>query len=216
MAKEADRLVREIEATRKDLVRDVDRLTEHASPTRLVGRRLERMREGMRSLKDRVIGVSEDAASTVADVGGAVHEAPKKLAKVAQGSPVGVGLIAFGGGMLAAALIPESPAERRAVRQLSENLAPVLEPLQEAGRALAGDVRSTVETAAGEVRSTAADSAGEIRAAAVDAAGVVRTAIATGATDVGTVAREGATRTLQQADDQRHALFDQTRRGLDN
>ena len=141
MAKEADRLAREIEATRKDLVRDVDRLTEHASPTRLVGRRLERMRDGMRSLKDRVIGVSEDAASTVAgtasDVGGAVHEAPKKLAKVAQGSPVGVGLIAFGGGMLAAALIPESPAERRAVRQLSENLGPVLEPLQEAGRALA-------------------------------------------------------------------------------
>jgi hypothetical protein len=208
MATEADRLVREIEATRKDLVRDVDRLAEHASPTRLVGRRLERMRESVRSFKDRVIGVSEDTASTMAgtasEVGTAVHEAPKKLAKVAQGSPIGVGLIALGSGMLAAALIPESPAERRAVRQLSETLGPVIEPLQEAGRALVGDVRSTVETAAGSVRSAAVDAAGEIRAAAADAAGDVRTAVVSGASDVGTVAREGATRTLQEADDQRH------------
>jgi hypothetical protein len=217
MATEADRIRREIEATRADLARDVDRLAEHASPTRLAHRRLERLRDGVKdgvkSVRDRVIGVSEDAASTVAstvagaaaDAGAGLQQAPKKLARVTQGSPVAVGVIAFGGGLLAAALIKESEAERRAARLAAEALGPALEPLQQAGRAFADDVRASVESAAGEVR-----------AAAIDAASGVGAAAASGATDVRASAAEAAAHTLHDATDRSRALIDQTRRHPDS
>jgi hypothetical protein len=212
MATETDRIKAEIEATRKDLARDVDRLTEQASPGRLAGRPLERLRSGVTSLTERVMGASSEAASTVAgavgdaasDAGAAVAKGPKKLAGIAKGSPVAVGVIAFGGGLLAAALLRESDAERRAVRQLAETLGPAVEPLQQAGLALAGDVRATVESAAGEVRT-----------AAVVAAAGIGAAAAAGATDVRDTAVGAASHTLQDASDRSRALIEQTRRGSD-
>jgi len=133
MATEAERLKREIDATRQELARDVRRLADHASPAGIARERMARVRAGLTSLKDRVIGASEEAVSTVSDaagdVGTAVQHAPQKLANVAKGSPVAVGLIAFGSGLLAAALVPESEAERRVVRQVSDNLGPIAEPM---------------------------------------------------------------------------------------
>src|SRR5258706_5123631 len=163
MATETDRVRREIEQTRAELSHDVDRLAEHANPGRMVGR----VKEGMRSLKERVMGVSESAsstvggaASTVADaasdvgssVGAAVKDERANLASATRGSPLAVGLIAFGGGMLAAALVPETDVEKRTVQELSEHVGPVVEPLREAGRAFAADVRESVESAAAGVR----------------------------------------------------------------
>jgi Protein of unknown function (DUF3618) len=208
MATEADRIRHEIEATRAELARDVDRLAEHASPARLAHRRLERLRDGVkdgvRSVRDRVIGASEEAASTVAgaaaDAGAGIQQAPRKLAGVTQGSPVAVGVIAFGSGLLAAALIKETEAERRAARLAAETLGPALEPLQQAGRALADDVRASVESAAGEVRT-----------AAIDAASGVGAAAAAGATDVRTTATGAAAHTLHDATDRSRAVIEQAR-----
>ncbi len=178
MATEADRVRHEIETTRHELARDVDRLAERVSPGRNLRRRMEGIKGGMRSVKDRIIGVSESAAATVgdaasdvgatvkdaasdvgatvkdaaSDVGGTVKDVaagvaqtPKQLARATQGNPVAVGLIAFGGGLLAATLVPETEAERRAAKQLAENMAPLVEPLQEAGRAFVADVRDSVD-----------------------------------------------------------------------
>jgi Protein of unknown function (DUF3618) len=224
MATEADRIRKEIEATRAELARDVDRLAEHASPTGMARRRLARLRDGVKSVKDKVIGVSEDAASTAstaastmastvastvagaaADAGAGIQQAPKKLVRVTQGSPVAVGVIAFGSGLLAAALIKESEAERRVARQVTDALGPALEPLQQAGRAFADDVRATVESAADEVRATAIDAATGVGAAA-----------AAGATDVRTSASEAAAHTLHDATDRSRAIIEQTRRPLDS
>lgn len=208
MASETDRLRAEIQETRKDLARDVDRLSEQASPARLVDRPLERLRSGVTSMTERMMGASSDAAATVADkvgdaasdAGAAVARGPRKLADIAKGSPVAVGVIAFGGGLLAAALIRESDAERKAARQLAENLAPVVEPLQRAGLALAGDLRSSVESAAGEVRTAAAEAASGIGAAA-----------AAGASEVRTTAVEAAGHTLQDAHERSRTLMEPTR-----
>lgn len=220
MATEADRIRREIEATRAELARDVDRLAEHASPAGMARRRMERLRDGVKSVRDRVIGASEDAASTAstaastvastvagaaADAGAGIQQVPKKLARVTQGSPVAVGVIAFGGGLLAAALIKESEAERRVARQVTDALGPALEPLQQAGRAFADDVRASVESAADEVRTTAIDAATGVGAAA-----------AAGATDVRTSASEAAAHTLHDATDRGRAVIEQTRRPLDS
>lgn len=208
MATEADRLKQDIDATRKDLARDVDRLVEHSKPSHLVQRELGRARDSLRSVKDRVLGASEQAASAVSDVASdaaaGIQKAPKSVARAAEGSPVAVGLIAFGAGLLTAALIPESEAERRAAKQLSETLGPVTEPLQEAGRAVLSDVKATVGTAADQVRASASDAAAH-----------VGTAAATAATDVRHAATDAAAHTAREAADQAHAMVHQTRRSLE-
>ena len=212
MATEADRLKREIDATRQELARDVGRLADHAARP-IARRRMARVRDGLTSLKDKVIGVSEEAVSTVSDaagdvgstVGATVSKAPQKLADATKGSPVAVGLIAFGSGLLAAALVPESDAERRVARQVSENLGPITEPLQQAGRAFAADVRTSVETAAGEVRT-----------AAVDAASSVGAVAAAGASEVRMTAVDAAAHTVHDAADRGRSIIDQSRRSLES
>ena len=129
MATETERLRQEITHTREDLARDVDRLAERANPGGIARRRMQRVKDGMRSLKDRVMGASEAAASTVGDAasdvgstigstirdaGSTVKDAPAKLASATKGSPVAVGLIAFGGGMLAAAYVIVRPRHTNA------------------------------------------------------------------------------------------------------
>jgi Protein of unknown function (DUF3618) len=229
MATEADRVRHEIETTRHELARDVDRLADRVSPSRNLRRRMEGIKGGMRSIKDRVIGASESAATTVgdaaADVGATVKDAatdvggtvkdvaagvaqtPKQLARATQGNPVAVGLIAFGGGLLAATLVPETEAERRAVKQLGENMAPLVEPLQEAGRAFAADVRDSVEAGVAEVRTVAGDAAEQVRAVATEGAAELRSA-ATGAV---TDARDAATHTIHEVTEPGPAITEQRR-----
>jgi len=179
---------REIEATREELARDVSRLADRANPARLTRGPAERVRDGVRYLlgasgeaastaASTVAGAASTAASTVAgaaaEVGSGAQAVPGKVASAAKGSPVAVGLIAFGGGLLAAALIPESAVERRAAQEGSERLDPLVEPVREAGRVFADDVRSSVGTAAGELRSTAADAAAHTLHGAADQGRVV-------------------------------------------
>jgi len=67
MGEESARLKQEIESARGDLARDVDLLTEKTSPSRIVGRRVERTKSGLGSIKDKVMG-------TTSDLGHAGHE----------------------------------------------------------------------------------------------------------------------------------------------
>ena len=111
----------------------------------------DRLQEGAGSVAHRLQRAGESAAEKLHDVGETLQQTPRQVARATQGSPTGVGLIAFGSGMLAAALIPETETERRAVHQLSEHAGPIVAPLQEAGRAVAADIRDTVEAAGEQV-----------------------------------------------------------------
>lgn len=61
MGEEAARLREEIEQTRSDLTRDVDRLTEKTSPARIMERRVQRTRGRLSGLKEKIMG-ADDAA----------------------------------------------------------------------------------------------------------------------------------------------------------
>jgi hypothetical protein len=224
MATETDRIRREIAATRAEAARDVERLARRTNAGR-VGSFLRKVKDRTMGSSKRVTSTVADAASEVTDrlsdaaggvserlhragesagetlheVGDSVRQAAHKATHPEQGSPIGVGLIAFGGGLLAAALIPETEAERRAVHHLSERAGPILEPLREAGRSVAGDLRETVGAtgehvqaaaveAVGHVRSAAADGAAKVGAAASEGVADVRTAVQTGVDDVRTAA----------------------------
>lgn len=125
---------------------------------------------GMSSAAGSVADVATGAASTVADAAtgavDSVRHAPEMARRQAQGNPLAAGIVAFGGGLLLASVLPASRAE--------EQFAPkVIEPLKEqartVGEELAGEVQSTASEAAQAVTdrmSTAAQQVAEEAASA--------------------------------------------------
>jgi hypothetical protein len=58
MGEETARLREEIDRTREDLTRDVDRLADKTSPSRMLERRVQRARRGLTGWKEKVMGSS--------------------------------------------------------------------------------------------------------------------------------------------------------------
>ena len=178
MGETPDQIRRDIEVTRAELRADANRLVDHTSPRSIAQRQVRGVRQGLVSLKEKVMGSASDAATTVREQGQdtghavaeragqavqAVQDAPRQVAKQTQGSPLAAGVIAFGGGLLLAALLPKTAAEQQAVQQLSDSLSDVVDPAKEAlaqsAQHLKEDVKSSVGDAAGEVKQVATDAA---------------------------------------------------------
>ena len=60
---EPDQIRREIEQTQAQLSADVDRLSEKVNPTRVVERRVERAKDAVTSVKDKIMGSGDDSPS---------------------------------------------------------------------------------------------------------------------------------------------------------
>jgi hypothetical protein len=67
VGEESDQLRREIDETRRELGTDVDALTEKVSPSRVVGRRVDKARDAVGGLKEKVMGTTSDATSSAGD-----------------------------------------------------------------------------------------------------------------------------------------------------
>ena len=178
MGTRPEELRQEIQQTRAELTRDVDRLTARTSPRQIVRRRTDAVRIRARGLRERIMGTGEHArdrfADTFADTtdsmrqnlseaGDTVKAAPRQAMRQTKGNPLAAGLIAFGAGALAAALIPETRAERRAARQIRDEagqyVEPVVESLKESAQSVGQDVKSVAQDSAQQIRDTAADAA---------------------------------------------------------
>ncbi|MEU9834597.1 DUF3618 domain-containing protein [Streptosporangium sp. NPDC048047] len=200
MGAEPDEIRREIAATRAELAADVNRLADRTSPSRIIQRRTDRMREKLYSVRERVMGTpthaahqaryqaghtvhgvretAADAADTVRETAAGaadtvrhgaqqatemVREAPEQAMRGTQGNPLAAGLIAFGAGLLAAALIPATEAEQRAAQQVKEQAGDMIEPVKEAVREsaqqLGEEAKQAAQEAVGQVRDTAGEAA---------------------------------------------------------
>ena len=71
MAEDTEELKQDIEATRHNVGRDVDALTDKVSPGRIVDRRVDRARGRMNRAKDRLMGKAESAGSSATDAASA-------------------------------------------------------------------------------------------------------------------------------------------------
>jgi ElaB/YqjD/DUF883 family membrane-anchored ribosome-binding protein/gas vesicle protein len=204
MGEESTRLRQEIETARGDLARDVDRLTEKTSPSRIVGRRVEATKSGIGSIKDKVMGTSSDlghaghehassAAGTVKDtasgavsaVGDAAHgvvsgtqTVAEKTRSGAQGHPLVAGAVAFGVGYLISSLLPASDAERAAAAKAKEAAQEYGQPVVEQAKEVASNVGHQVGESAQEhvqgVKEHAQESIDLVKHETQDAAGTVR------------------------------------------
>jgi hypothetical protein len=178
VATESDRIRAEIAATRSELADDVSALADRTSPKRMAQRRWDSVRYRAQSVRDKVMGASAEAKETVSDkasdvasdVASAVREMPQAVTRQAQGSPIGAGLIAFGVGLVAAALIPETRQERRLGAQVADRAGELMEPVRSLASDLGEDIKSSASQAASEVGQAAKDAATDTAAQAKQSA----------------------------------------------
>ncbi|MFD6444600.1 DUF3618 domain-containing protein [Promicromonospora sp. NPDC060204] len=183
----------DIERTRDELSHDVDALGDKVNPSHVARRQADRVRSGMSQVKDRVMGQAHDAAGSAQDgahdladrgreaassVAGSVGSVPRTVRAKTQGNPLGVGLVAFGLGLVAASLIPSSRAERRAATAVEEKAAPLVEDMRSTAKEVADDLRRPVQESAEAVRDAAKDAARSVGEHSREAAADVRSRVA--------------------------------------
>lgn len=175
----------DIEHTRERLTEDVDQLAERASPRGMAQRRTEQLREAVFGMRDKVRHnghgdghttrerarqaveaarehggqTRERLGGTAEQAGGAVREAPQRVTERAQGAPLAAGLIAFGGGMLLASLLPSSRREQQAAQRLTELAEPATEAARESVQRLKADETQSAQDAVQRVKAAATDAA---------------------------------------------------------
>ena len=188
---------RNIDATRADLSRNVDALTEKVSPGRVVSRNVDKAKGRLSSVKDRVMGSDDDpyddgalgsasdkASSVAGSIGDAATSAPSVARQKTQGNPLAAGLIAFGVGWLASSLLPASEKEQQAASAVkdtaSEHSDTLTAPLKVAAAGakdnLAGPAQDAVESVKGTATDAAAHVKGEAASAKDDIAGSAQNA----------------------------------------
>lgn len=189
MGKSASEVRADIEQTRQDMSETIDAIADRTSPGRIIQRRRQRMSDGWRSVRERVMGQAQDTygsasgsaqgvAGGARDTAGTVVEgarqAPEKVLEQTQGNPIAAGLIAFGGGLLVASLIPPSETEQRMAGQVADKAQPLRDELQRAGQEVAEDLRSTAQEGAEQVKQRASQAAGTVQEDVRSSAGSVQ------------------------------------------
>ncbi len=159
-----DQIRQEIERTRAGLAGDVNALTDKVSPSRVVGRRVERVQGAYRSARDRVMGTASDAYESVGDAAG---NATQMVREKAQGSPLAVGLIAFGTGVLISSLLPASRAEQRVAEQVRQTVTEHGDELKQEATRIGEEVRE-------HLREPAQQAVDSVKASASDATDTVK------------------------------------------
>ncbi|HKC26520.1 MAG TPA: DUF3618 domain-containing protein [Jatrophihabitans sp.] len=176
-----EQIQQEIERTRAELSGDVDRLSDKVSPGRVVSRRVGKVKSGASSLRDRVMGSSEEGSgvragdslsSDASSTKDTIAAAPQTVRAQTQGNPLAAGLIAFGVGMLLSSLAPASQAEQQVAGNAESKAKELAEPLKQTGQQLADDMKQPMQDAVEQVKSTAstaaADTADQTKSATQD------------------------------------------------
>jgi len=194
MSQSAEEIRAEIESTRRELGQDVDALADKVTPSKIVDRQKNKLFGALSSVKDRVMGAADDAAESVKDAGhsagAGIKDAGQTVANKAQGNPLAAGLIAFGAGLLVAALIPPSDKERELAAAVEEKAQPLVEGVKDAAREVGENLREPAKEAVESVKGTAQDAAHTVaddaKASGQTVADETRQAASRAKSDIGT------------------------------
>ncbi|MFH9199425.1 DUF3618 domain-containing protein [Streptomyces anulatus] len=211
MGTQPDELKSDVEDTRAHLAHNVDRLADKVAPGKVARRKADATQRRITRVKERVMGAASDTTAAgkqgVADtagqagdavrhttdqVGRSVRQAPDRITRQTQGSPVAAGVIAFGAGMLAAALLPTTGAEERVGAQLREHSDELLEPVKQTAQDVAQDVKE-------EMRGPATEAVDAVKSSAQDAAQTTKQKAQDAGQEAGTGLREVGQDAARQA-----------------
>ena len=172
MSENPDAIRADIEATRARLGTNVDAVADKVTPSNIVHRQTDKVKDAVFGVKDKIMGAADNATSnvhsvtgnagsgigsTIGDAGSAIADAPHQAAVKTQGNPLAAGLIAFGAGLLVSSLIPPSQKEREAAAALKQAAEPVTTQLTEAAKDMAEGLREPAQEAVENVKATATD-----------------------------------------------------------
>lgn len=174
MSENPDAIRADIEATRARLGTNVDAVADKVTPSHIVHRQTDKVKDAVFGVKEKVMGAADHASgnvhsaagsagSTIGDAGSAISDAPHKAAVKTQGNPLAAGLIAFGAGLLVSSLIPPSQKEREAADALKTAAEPVTTQLTEAAKDVAQGLKEPAQDAMENVKATAADAAEHVK-----------------------------------------------------
>jgi hypothetical protein len=179
MSENPDVIRADIEATRARLGTNVDAVADKVTPSHIVQRQSDKVKESVKDAvfgaKEKVMGAADHAAGNVhsatgsagshlGDAGSAIGDAPTQVKAKTQGNPLAAGLIAFGAGLLVSSLIPASQKEREAAEALKTAAEPLTTELTEAAKNLAEGLKEPAQSAMENVKATAADATEHVKA----------------------------------------------------
>lgn len=189
MGQSAEELRRDIERTREELGGTIDAIGDRVSPSRVMERRTNRMKDGITSVRTRVMGSAEDRWSSLAegvhttgsdtggrmsdvghgladrasDVGDTVRGAPDTVRTQAQGNPLMAGVVAFGLGAVIGAAFPGSKVEGQLAQTAMAKAEPLKEEAQQIGQQLSSSLQESGQQAAEHVKETATQGAEQVK-----------------------------------------------------
>lgn len=178
MGKSAEDLRQDAARQRAQLGETMGAIGDRVSPSRIMERRTNRIRDRFQSTRDAVMGRAGDVSETVStfagSAGGAVEDVGARVGDTfsslgsttrdaAQGSPLGAGLVAFGLGFLVAASVPASKVEMRTAGALSDAAEPIKEQVKELAGEAASNLQEPARLAVEEVKGAAADAAQSVQ-----------------------------------------------------
>lgn len=179
MSENPDVIRADIEATRARLGTNVDAVADKVTPSHIVQRQTDKVKENVKDavfgVKEKVMGAADHTAANVnsaaggpgshlGDAGSAIGDAPTQVKAKTRGNPLAAGLIAFGAGLLVSSLIPASQKEREAADALKTAAEPVTTELAEAAKDVAEGLKAPAQEAMENVKATAVGAADHVRA----------------------------------------------------
>ena len=229
MGQSADEVRRDIERTRAQMGSTIDEIGDRVSPRRMMERRTDRVRSSFRGMRESVMGTADygihRVSGTAADSGGStmhaigsgaetvgstvsgaassaidtLTSAPQMARRQTAGNPLAAGLIAFGGGVLIASLLPKTGAEQQLATKVAPALEPVMEQAKSAGQQVAQELKSSAADATDELRGTATHAAEQVKQQASQAAEKVGEQATAATGDVQSTASEAASTVTDEA-----------------
>lgn len=196
MATRSDELTHEIQATRGRMDQTLDDIGERAGPGRLT----ERFKGAVSNTKDTVMGTAGSAGQGLADSAGQATDA---VTQRSQGNPVAAGLIAFGAGLLAGSVFPESRTENRLAREVqSRAQGPLRDQVKESASTVSDRVGGKVEEASEHLKDEARRAKDDVAADAQQRKDAVQEHAQGAARDVKDDVRSDADQVKQQTKEQ--------------
>ncbi len=174
MSENPDAIRADIEATRARLSSDVDAVADKVTPSHIVQRQTDKVKDAVFGVKDKVMGAAEHTGGNLSDAGSAIGDAPSQLKNKAQGNPLAAGIIAFGAGLLISSLIPASEKEREAADALKTAAEPLTTELTDAAKEVASGLKEPAQEAFENVKSTATEATEHVKNEGQDAASDVK------------------------------------------
>lgn len=179
MSDNPDDIRLDIEATRARLGTNVDAVADKVTPSNIVHRQTDKVKDAVFGVKEKVMGTADDvtnrlhsgvhagtdsAGNALGETGAAIGDAPHQVKVKTQGNPLAAGLVAFGAGLLLSSLIPASEKEREAADALKSAAEPLTTELTDAAKDMAEGLKEPARKAMENVKATAADAAEHVKA----------------------------------------------------